>query len=847
MKSGNKIRHFSQSVTLQPSIVATCRPACGLPLCVLAACGGRNSRKKDGAGFSSTPSPFENFIIPRAFSLLPLLIFALITGPLHGEDAWWKVPSAVLTTPQDHEKHFATINADAARGVGHGGWYGIWYYDAPQKVAFSSRIHKTVQRAGMKRIIYFDTGELGEYVVYASPEGELLYDGWSLPLYKGEAGSLQWFGLRTFMNNAPWTKLKSASHYGIRPFTYPDGSGPNAKNWYDMLANRDIDGNAYLTFYSNQRISDETARKTGLDTFSERQKHSNPAMAGKSGWVTVRNWHTDRANPQYLDYHCKEIEVLLDKRKPDAIHFDDWGGDNTLSIKNAGFGAWSIQNFRDYMAEHFTKAELAKLGIADISRFDVVAYFKSRAWRRSKKPEPAIPYWYDKRWMSDLVFKCYQMSLIESGREHYRRLYESVKTRKTAEGKEIAVFANTIPTFPGKPFLRGIIDVPCYEWKAFKSYGLLKKEMGYPPMGRIGWSSRLAAQFSGTGYSVPSIYVSKDKMGPAYSELHKVLQFDCLANRAVCDYGHWFLDGYSPGTAESAGFGNGFLKRVRDDLWRRRYVADIGLVYCGWSQYAGNVMGGAQGNSPVREMFLKEYVGWGEFLARSNRQWDVLLSQDLDLEHLRRFKIVVLPSIASLTPAQVKTLAKYVETGGRLLVTGESGRFQGPEGHLMPHTSDVLSPLRGNPAVKIVKTKPGCTYRDKEKPEPLANLLDFERVSTSLSTDAPATVAVSLNQSSTDPGVLTVDIVNYDLDIVANTVTPTRPISITIHHPSLKQGTQPAMRWITADEGAEARWQKFAVDVSHFDPVSGTLKITVPSLTYYAIISIRGPFPHPKK
>ena len=811
------------------------------------------------------------------FSALILLLFAVVDTAAggdypDGDDAWWKVPSAVLTTPQDHEKHFETINADAARGVGHGGWYGIWYYDAPQKVAFSSRFHKTVQRAGMKRMVYFDTGELGEYVVYASPDGKLLYDGWSLQRYRGEAGKLHWFGLRTFMNNAPWTTLKSASHYGIRPFTYPDGSGPkakaagvkillpvdtiivddfpetantqistDAKNWYDMLASRDIDGNANLNLYSNPHISDETARKTGLDTVSESQKHSNPAMAGKSGWVTVRNWFADRANPLYLDYHCQELEVLLDTRKPDAIHFDDWGGDNTLSIRKAGFGVWSIQHFHDYMAEHFSKKELAKLGIADIKRFDVVAYFKNRPWRRSKGPEPAMPYWYDKQWMSDLVFKCYQMSLIESGREHYRRLYEAVKTRKTAEGEEIAVFANAIPTFPGKPFLRGIIDVPCYEWKTFKSYGLLKKEMGYPPMGRIGWSSRLAAQFSGTGYSVPSIYVSKDKMGPAYSELHKVLQFDCLANRAVCDYGHWFLDGYSPGTAESAGFGNGFLRRIREDLGRRRYVADIGLVYCGWSQYAGNVMGGVQGGSPVREMFLKEYVGWGEFLARSNRQWDVLLSQDLDLEHLRRFKIVVLPSIASLTPAQVKTLAKYAETGGRLLVTGESGRFQGPEGRLMPHTSDVLSLLRGNPAVKIVKTKPGCAYRDKEKPEPLANLLDFERVSTSLSTDAPATVAVSLNQSSTDPDVLTVDIVNYDLDIAANAVTPTRPISITIHHPSLKQGTQPAMRWITADKGDEARWQKFPIDVSHFDPVSGTLKITVPSLTYYAIISMRGP------
>ncbi|MBT3297278.1 MAG: hypothetical protein HN383_18575, partial [Verrucomicrobia bacterium] len=292
------------------------------------------------------------------FVMINLVTIAALVGHTQGNERWWKLPTAVLTTPQNHRTDFAEIKADVARGVAHAGWYGIWYQDAPQKIRFSSHMAHIVQHARMKRMIYFDTGEMGEYVVFAGENGQLLYDAWSLPSYKGEAGKIHWFGLRSFMNGAPWTTLRSASHYGVPAFTYPDGRMPDPDKWYEMLGNRDINGKLNLSFFSNKRLSDEVAERTGLSMASTRQRNKNPAMAGKSGWITVRNWHIDRANPQYLDYHCKEIEVVLAKQKPDAIHFDDYGGDNTLSIRRAGFGAYSINNFRNYMSNHFTRAEL---------------------------------------------------------------------------------------------------------------------------------------------------------------------------------------------------------------------------------------------------------------------------------------------------------------------------------------------------------------------------------------------------------------------------------------------------------------------------------------------------------
>jgi cyclophilin family peptidyl-prolyl cis-trans isomerase len=72
--------------------------------------------------------------------------------------------------------------------------------------------------------------------------------------------------------------------------------------------------------------------------------------------------------------------------------------------------------------------------------------------------------------------------------------------------------------------------------------------MGLPPKGRVGYVTRLGAALSDSPFCWPSIYVSQDKSGAGHENLHKVLAFDCLANRGLLDFGHWYLDGYSPGT-----------------------------------------------------------------------------------------------------------------------------------------------------------------------------------------------------------------------------------------------------------------------------------------------------------
>ena len=66
---------------------------------------------------------------------------------------------------------------------------------------------------------------------------------------------------------APWPTAKA---YGLKSFTFPDGK-PTVESLYDALAHRGLDGRWEYDFFSNEKVTDEIAGKTGLDKISSRQ------------------------------------------------------------------------------------------------------------------------------------------------------------------------------------------------------------------------------------------------------------------------------------------------------------------------------------------------------------------------------------------------------------------------------------------------------------------------------------------------------------------------------------------------------------------------------------------------
>ncbi|MCX6910955.1 MAG: beta-galactosidase trimerization domain-containing protein, partial [Verrucomicrobia bacterium] len=322
--------------------------------------------------------------------------------------------------------------------------------------------------------------------------------------------------------------------------------------------------------------------------------------------------------------------------------------------------------------------------------------------------------------------------------------------------------------------------------------------------------------------------------GAGHENLHKVLAFDCLANRGLPDFGHWYLDGYSPGTPQSAGFVNRFIRAHAPHLSHRRYLADVAVVHSAWSEIASmNVF------NPMMDKFVDEYSGWCEFLGDTHRQWDVVLQQDLTAKNLARYPIVVLPSVMTLTDTQISQLRRYVEAGGRVVATGQTGTRYGPERYLASREKDFSLP-----GARIVTDKSGVTYwrkdRDAAAAQRMAELLDWPGYKPRIETDAPPTVGVNLNLGTDKAGpLLTLDLNNCDLAVETDTLRPAPTGTTTIQLPDPWRDHDVQASYVTPEMSADAPAIPLKDAALVLDRQSGTLKLQTPSFETCLIVFIR--------
>ena len=113
----------------------------------------------------------------------------------------------------------------------------------------------------------------------------------------------------------------------------------------------------------------------------------------------------------------------------------------------------------------------------------------------------------------------------------------------------------------------------------------------------------------------------------------------------------------------------GFLADHEADLAGLRSVAEVALLH---SQRTQDRF--ASGD-PARDGYVTHVRGWMLALFAAHRQWDVLPPSGLTPDVLRRYRAVVLPNVACLSDEEAATLRAYVEGGGALLATYETGCY----------------------------------------------------------------------------------------------------------------------------------------------------------------------------
>ncbi|MCU0978754.1 MAG: hypothetical protein MUF25_06250, partial [Pirellulaceae bacterium] len=120
----------------------------------------------------------------RPLTLLTALLLAPLAA-LQAAEPWWREYTPVATVGLRAES-IESIQPGAARGVGTLGWYGFWFLDAQEQAGYFAAGTGKLRQAGVKRIVYYDVGEVGDYAAFFTADGKMKHNGWSLPWWDGK-------------------------------------------------------------------------------------------------------------------------------------------------------------------------------------------------------------------------------------------------------------------------------------------------------------------------------------------------------------------------------------------------------------------------------------------------------------------------------------------------------------------------------------------------------------------------------------------------------------------------------------------------------------------------------------
>lgn len=245
---------------------------------------------------------------------------------------------------------------------------------------------------------------------------------------------------------------------------------------------------------------------------------------------------------------------------------------------------------------------------------------------------------------------------------------------------------------------------------------------------------------------------------------------------------------------------------------------------------------------------LQQYIANKPFESRGQR--------------LRDFRLLVLPSVACLSDDAIKVLATYASNGGQLILSGDIGTRYGLEHFLWQRPKTSLLRERLNPPatgvaptnVSVLEPLGKRFYVDTKSGRRAAGKVDIEKAvaaclskdSRILVTDASATGGVfAYRESSSD---MAVDLVNYDLEILTDALTPAPATTVTIRPPHGTVFSEArAMLWdpdlrTAAPQSGTAKsltpWRYGSRSIKGTRNADGSVTLTVPSFAVYCRVTV---------
>jgi hypothetical protein len=653
---------------------------------------------------------------------------------------------------------------------------------------------QAVKTAGLRQIGYFETfgtsycpvSELGSWD--GTNLTPVLHTHWSWTSYAG--GTVRWLGAKNFFDDEDFARPYTRTHprYGGPPMTYPDDTvaagydgtdtDPRNSRVYDAGCSKDILGNLVVDY------TDTAGPTNGLIINPETSNYASFVMFSK-----------DASCPLWTNYTYASTVQAADAGI-DGMWSDNYGPWDSLGytpVKTA-FGDWSVARFRPYLTNHFSSAELIAMGVTNASTFDIRTYLKAVAtgngWNGTNLN---WSYWSDANWLDDPLWRAFLIFRRQTGTEALSNYYATVKSAALAAGNsEFLVSGNDIPGF-SLGWCRGDLDMVSTELSL--GYKTCSGAAGFtaPPTGRYAPLYKLAREHAQSRFVNVWLYNDHYTNQLADADTCNVLYYEMLASHTLPKFAP-SLDRVAGDEATNAGFFD-FVSRAAPHYGARKPVEDIGVYYSSSSVLRQLTPKGFINQNQQPHQF--GFWGWTIALGELHYQYRAVPEWKL-ADLLGTLRLLVIPNADVLDPADVPVLTSWVNGGGRLIITGDSGKYLGEPGNFALNTNGLsIASLTNHANVVYLTNNIGQDYYLAYTNRP-ASLSQFATAMTNAlagtaptvlaGTTAPSTVGVTVYQDEA-AGKLFIDVNNMNINTNSWLISSTGPLTVEVVLPAWMQGT----------------------------------------------------------
>jgi hypothetical protein len=704
--------------------------------------------------------------------------------------------------------------------------------------ADSEQTSAAFQNAGIKQIGYHEAygqnycliAELGAWD--GTNLTPVLHQYWTWTNEIG--GTVRWLGAHNFFDDEDFARPYTRTHprYGGPAMTYPDGTmasgydgpttDPRYSRVYDAACSKNILGEVVVDEYYYPGGS-----TNGLVYV--------PAADDYAGMIFFMK---DSACPLWNDYTYASVLQAADLGS-DGMWNDNYGAWDSLGINpvKKGFGEWSVARFRDYLTHAFSAVELESFGITNTMAFDIREYLKAIAMERGwdgRNLDHLV--WRSSAWLDDPLWRAYLIFKRQVGAEALSGYYAAAKSAALAGGKpEFLVAGNDMPGF-NFGWCRGDLDMVSTELAM--GWQLSTGSTGFtaPPVGRYAPLYKLAREHARSRFVTVWLYKHHYVDELTNPELCKVIYYEMLATHALpkVDPGNKNLSGDE---ATNADFFE-FVEKVAPIYGDRIPVEDIGIYYSSSSILRQMTPYGYIDHAAQPHQF--GFWGWATALGELHYQYRAVPEWKLTASMLGSLRLLVIPNADVFDPSDVTLLQTWVNGGGRLIITGDSGKYLGESGNFDLNPSGwSLASLTNHANVVYISDNMGMDYylgynSRSASLELFSDTLDRALAGATpagiTKTTASGRIGFTLYEDEA-AGKFFIDVNNFDIDNKTYEMTQTGVMEIEVPCPSWLRG-KPLTLSVVSPQSQKPKAKLLSA------PSEDLLRIKLSSIEYYAGIII---------